>query len=278
VQTQSLIPSFEKKPLHAADGSAAQLFEQLSSELKEVVTLANPMKCDEKYLPFLAYAFKVDFWDETLSVADKRRVIESSLLLHQRKGTLWALERVFEALEMEAEVKEWFEYDAEAYHFKIDVFISDISKKISKELTINLREYVEIYKNVRSILDEINIRLPVALGNIYFEAGVVSEVAFSNEINFGDLVKSTYLNYGLVIEPNFKNEISMQQLQRNFYLQEGAVCAVLLENSDILKESAGVNFRLDKGGVVDVHLKKDNSYKAVADTNINITGGVVWAF
>lgn len=121
METQSLIPSFEDKKLHSADKTAYKLFEQLSSEIKAVKNLANPDLCDAKYLPFLAYAFKVEFWDENLSEDKKRALIKKSLDLHRHKGTIWALEQVFEALKIEAEVKEWFDYAGEPYHFKVNL-------------------------------------------------------------------------------------------------------------------------------------------------------------
>lgn len=151
--TQSLIPSFEAKELHSADVVAGDVVAVLSSEIKVFETLANPDICEEKYLPFLAYAFKVDFWDDSLSVEDKRALIKQSLALHRYKGTTWAIEKVFEALNIKAVVKEWFNYSGEPYHFKIDLSLED--KEITPQKANELTKYVGIYKNVRSVLDEL---------------------------------------------------------------------------------------------------------------------------
>jgi phage tail P2-like protein len=85
VQKQSLIPSFEKIELHSLDLTAEKAINFLNNEIQAFRTLANPLICDEKYLPFLAYAFKVDFWDERLSTTKKRALIKESILLHQKK-------------------------------------------------------------------------------------------------------------------------------------------------------------------------------------------------
>ena len=151
--TQSLIPSFEDIKLHSTDEVAGDVVAALSSEIKAFETLANPELCEEKYLPFLAYAFKVDFWDESLSVEDKRALIKQSLALHRYKGTTWAIERVFEAFNIKAVVKEWFNYGGEPYHFKIDLSLED--KEITPARADELTKYVGIYKNVRSVLDEL---------------------------------------------------------------------------------------------------------------------------
>lgn len=151
--TQSLIPSFEDIKLHSSDEVAGGVVEALSNEIKVFETLANPDICEEKYLPFLAFAFKVDFWDESLSVEDKRALIKQSLALHRYKGTTWAIEKVFEALNIKAVVKEWFNYSGEPYHFKIDLSLED--KEITPQRANELTKYVGIYKNVRSVLDEL---------------------------------------------------------------------------------------------------------------------------
>ena len=66
-------------------------------------------------LPFLVWeaGVNIDGFDENI----QRSLIEQSLVLHKCKGTVWAIEQVFEALNMKADVKEWFSYGGEPYHF-----------------------------------------------------------------------------------------------------------------------------------------------------------------
>lgn len=173
MQIQSLIPSFEAKELHSSDLVAGEVIGALSSEVKAFNTLANPLLCDEKYLPFLAYAFKVDFWDETLSITNKREVIQASLSLHQHKGTIWAIERVFEALNMKATIKEWFDYGGKPYHFKIDLSVED--RPITAQMIAELEKYIEIFKNVRSILDETEV-IATSNGALRICIGAIAEV------------------------------------------------------------------------------------------------------
>ncbi len=98
METLSLIPSFEIQELHSVDVVASNSISTLSSETKAFKNLANPDLCEAKYLPFLAYTFKVDFWDDSLSELDKRALIKSSLKLHQLKGTRWAILEVLRAV------------------------------------------------------------------------------------------------------------------------------------------------------------------------------------
>jgi len=125
VATQSLIPSFEAKELHSCDVVASEVVGALSSETKAFKDLANPETCEAKYLPFLAYAFKVDFWDNRFKEVDKRALIKASLKLHQLKGTRWAILEVLNAVgfslpNYEAEIIEYKDKDKYIYNVKRD--------------------------------------------------------------------------------------------------------------------------------------------------------------
>ncbi len=179
MQTTSLIPLFEDIKLHSVDGVASKVFKELSHEIKAINTLSNPLECDEKYLPFLAYAFKTDFWDDSLSTDDKRALVNESLKLHKIKGTTGAVKKVFEALNMKAEVKKWDEYQGEPYHFKIDLSLED--KEITPQRINELTKYVEIYKNVRSVLDELSLSY-MQQHRVDLASGGVGEVSCISEM------------------------------------------------------------------------------------------------
>ena len=70
MKTQSLIPSFEPDDLHSVSIAANDITTKIFDDLQEIKNLANPLLCDEKYLPFLAYAFKVDFNNRFVRASD----------------------------------------------------------------------------------------------------------------------------------------------------------------------------------------------------------------
>lgn len=197
---QSLIPSFEAKELHSTDLVAADVVTSLNDEIQAIKTLANPATCKTEYLPFLAYAFKVDFWDESLDEDDKRNLIKSSILLHQKKGTIWAIEKVFEALNMKAIVKEWFDYSGEPYHFKIDLSLED--KEITTLRVQELTKYIGIYKNVRSVLDELILSY-LNKYDLSISSGSIGEVKNDAQMWEGYKQKSSisaYITPGVICE------------------------------------------------------------------------------
>ena len=117
----------------------------------------NPLTCDEKVLPHLAQVVQVLFWSETLSLEEKRKLIFESKELHKYLGTPFAIKKVFEILELDAELIEWFEGQLDPYHFNVTVDV--YTRGISAELLELLEQMIESYKNVRSQLDTIEVRL-----------------------------------------------------------------------------------------------------------------------
>lgn len=73
-----------------------------------IADLINPDKCPVHLLPYLAWAFSVDKWDENWSEEVKRIAIKQSFFIHKRKGTINAVRRVVEPIGYMVNLKEWF--------------------------------------------------------------------------------------------------------------------------------------------------------------------------
>lgn len=113
----------------------------------------NPMTCDAKLLPYLAQCWQVLYWDEAWSEDEKRRFIRDAPLVHRHIGTPFAIKKMFEALDIEANITEWYESGGEPYTFDIELSLK--SKEITPDVLLRLRKYVEVYKNVRTQLNDI---------------------------------------------------------------------------------------------------------------------------
>lgn len=139
------------------------MFEALVIQLKEAYDEADLLydfvnidKLPEPLLDVIAYEKHVDFYDNQLTIEQKRELIKSSISWHRKKGTRWAVERVVSIVYPNANVYEWFEYDGHKYRFKIEVDEPFIASKDMKRL----RELVEATKNKRSWLEYIAIKMP----------------------------------------------------------------------------------------------------------------------
>ncbi|SEC73907.1 phage tail protein I [Pseudomonas marginalis] len=102
-------------------------------------SLYNPDTCPAQLLPWLAWTWSVDRWDNKWSEAVKRSAIRSAFYVHAHKGTIGALRRVVEPLGYLIEVIEWWETTPMGipgtFALKVGVLDAGISEEMYEELT-----------------------------------------------------------------------------------------------------------------------------------------------
>lgn len=132
----------------------------------------NPDDCPVSILPWLAWAFSVDTWNNAWTTAQKRAVIRSSVAVHEVKGTIGALMTSMAALGYNIDVIEWFQETpaADPYTFRLNVTLQDVGLLAS--------DYDQIItaanaaKNLRSQLTGVDTTL-ISEGSFYFGAAVI---------------------------------------------------------------------------------------------------------
>jgi len=98
--------------------------------------LWNPDTCPVNFLPYLAWAFSVDRWDEGWADSVKHKVVKDAFYIHQHKGTISAIRRVVEPLGYLIRVIEWWKTNDEPGTFRLDVGVLDtgITEEMYHEL------------------------------------------------------------------------------------------------------------------------------------------------
>ena len=112
---------------------ACAVISDLSVPLRD---LWNPWRCPVKFLPYLAWAFSVDRWEETWSETEKRQAVSEAFWIHQRKGTVAAVRRVIENLGYSMTLQEWWEVADPAGTFRLEIDLNEmgITESMIKEL------------------------------------------------------------------------------------------------------------------------------------------------
>ncbi|MGK4331753.1 phage tail protein I [Lonsdalea quercina] len=87
--------------------------------------LWNPDACPASFLPYLAWAFSVDRWDEGWPEAVKRQVIKDAYFVHRHKGTVGALRRVVELFGYLIRIVEWWQTDGQPGTFRLDIGVQE---------------------------------------------------------------------------------------------------------------------------------------------------------
>ena len=107
--------------------------------------LRDPWRCPAPFLPWLAWSLSVDEWDPGWSEDTKRATIAASIMVHRRKGTVWAMRRALAAAGLgDAEIQEsWssnlhsgaFSYDGAITHAPSDHW-AEYRVKLARPMSI----------------------------------------------------------------------------------------------------------------------------------------------
>lgn len=108
----SLLPPSAPPLAHALETAGRRL-----SELPvRHADLWRPDSCPVALLPWLAWAFSVDDWDDGWAEAVKRRVIANAYRVHRLKGTPAGVELALATLGFRSDLTEWFEEGGVRHH------------------------------------------------------------------------------------------------------------------------------------------------------------------
>ncbi|MNQ44252.1 Phage tail protein [compost metagenome] len=117
----------------------------------------NPYACPADILPWLAFAYAVDEWDDKWSIEVKREVIAKSLEIKRTKGTPGGVQRALEAMGLPAQIQEWFQQSpaGDPYTFRVRIEAEQIG--FTAYQLAQVRRVIEAYKNKRSHLAGLDI-------------------------------------------------------------------------------------------------------------------------
>ncbi|MNG64074.1 Phage tail protein [compost metagenome] len=131
--------------------------------------LWNPDKCPIRLLPYLAWAFSVDRWDENWSDAEKRKAVNDAFYIHRRKGTVAAIRRVIENMGYAMSITEWWQVADPAGTFRLTIDVNDVG--ITDEIVNELERLIGDARPVSRHIAHLTISTKV-LGNAW--VGVIT--------------------------------------------------------------------------------------------------------
>ena len=137
----------------------------LSDDTALAAIYVNIDTLPEDVLDTLATDFKVDWWSADYTLDEKRRTLKTSWFVRRRLGTKSAVERALSAIYEDSQVVEWFDYDGEPYHFRLVIPVDEAALDPAKHSTV--LTLVEYYKNLRSVLDNIEYHGASSVATVY---------------------------------------------------------------------------------------------------------------
>jgi phage tail P2-like protein len=137
----------------AASAAVDKSFCAMLSMIKNVYTIADIDHASSDVVDALAVEMRCDFYDQTLPLESRRKLVKNAYLYKYLKGTPFAVQGIVSDAFSNAEVREWFEYNGQPYHFRI------ITEDNLDDKAASVIEAVNSVKNVRSYFDGISTLL-----------------------------------------------------------------------------------------------------------------------
>lgn len=131
-------------------------------------SLWDPKTCPFELLPYLAWQYSVDRWDENWPEQTKRKVITEAFEIHKLKGTKEAIRRAVEPFGYLINVIEWWQSNKTPGTFAIEIGISD--KGITDESYQELSRIIDDVKPISRHLSGLSLQL-VTSGSTTIGAG-----------------------------------------------------------------------------------------------------------
>ena len=168
-------------------------------------SLWDPMTCPRVLLPYLAWQYSVDRWDEKWSERTKRKVVAESFEIHKLKGTKEAIRRAVEPFGYLINITEWWQTNSEPGTFSLDVGVSDAG--ITDESYNELTRIIDDVKPVSRQLIRLSLHIMVA-GNTAVGASIYDGNTLSIYPYITETITTTSIrNNGVVIHTISKLDI-----------------------------------------------------------------------
>lgn len=110
----------------------------------------------EEIIDYLAVEFNSQYYDQSLDLEVKRNVVKNTLARYAKVGTVGIIKDYLASLGEDVEILEWYDYEGEPYHFSIYVTMSPDSE-VTEELIAETKDKINNLKNLRSIMDELQL-------------------------------------------------------------------------------------------------------------------------
>jgi phage tail P2-like protein len=98
----------------------------VSREIREALIYSRIDELPEPAVDLLAWQLHVDFYEPvTMDIQTKRNLVKSSIIVHRKKGTPWAVRRIMADLGFQVEYSEWWQFGGAPFVDRLKVWIGD---------------------------------------------------------------------------------------------------------------------------------------------------------
>ena len=186
----------------------------INRQLRKVLTYSDEARvydgfreCPEVALDMIANELKIPLYKDAYDIETKRKMVANSFLYWCRMGTVYAMEQLCTDLFKDAKVTEWFDYNGEPGHFRIEVEGFKVTQADVNKFVKDLRRI----KRLSAHLDSLGIKMNLNLsGEDRLRVGILPITIGRKSIGISapDGYKKT-LNTGVVYMQGGKKKIGI---------------------------------------------------------------------
>lgn len=133
---------------------ACEALNECALDMKYDVIWARIDELPEALLDILAYDLHIDWYDYSYSLEQKRQTIKTSVAVHKKLGTKYAVETALAAAYPNSSVIPWFAAGGSGIPYTFDVIL-DISESPVSVNVLYIKTVVEYYKSLRDNINKI---------------------------------------------------------------------------------------------------------------------------
>ncbi|WP_017452859.1 phage tail protein I [Herbaspirillum rubrisubalbicans] len=123
--------------------------------------LWNADRCPVDLLPFLAWSFSVDRWDDAWPESIKRGTIKAARYIHQHKGTIAAVRGVVESLGYIIKIREWWQTEPRGQRGTFALEVGVLDAGITDDMFLEMERLIDDAKPLSRHLTGLSIHLEV---------------------------------------------------------------------------------------------------------------------
>lgn len=130
--TRTLPPALKQdRTMQALSQIIARELQENARLICNNIIYARIDELPEKLLDILAYDLHIDWYNYDSSIEDKRELIKTSVKIHKKLGTVFAVETAIKALHEDCRIEEWFEYEGCPFCFRLLVDLNNNKLKVN---------------------------------------------------------------------------------------------------------------------------------------------------
>jgi phage tail P2-like protein len=119
---------------------------------QNISVYATISSAPDDVLDMLAVELNTQYYDDTLDIETKRKLVANTLIWYSKSGTPAAVEELVSTVFGEGEVEEWFHYGGNPYYFKINT-----NALLTEDMITQFSDMIQYVKNARSRIDAIEV-------------------------------------------------------------------------------------------------------------------------